>query len=212
MLASWLDLAQAFVGQRQVQMMAGIGIGSTGRRFEQRQGLGGALAVNQDGALGVLQSRVGAGDLDCLADQFESFTAGGGLLGQQHGRGLAAQVAEPGGRILYGRGEETAFPLAETLGAAGCAVSEIVLYRARAVKALPALGHFDAALFFSRRGVEIFHDIVEKQGLNANFSQIKALCLGEGMVEFLTLQGWQDIAVASSPDRHGMLTLMDTIL
>lgn len=128
------------------------------------------------------------------------------------GTDLAALLNDSSGRLLYGRAEEISYPLGESLRAKGRDVQEIILYKTVPVIATALPLKIDMALFFSAGAARIFVDFVQKQGVSHNFEQTKALCLGAGMVEFLTPVPWAAIEVADSPDRAGMLALIDTNL
>lgn len=116
------------------------------------------------------------------------------------------------GALYYGRGQEIAHPLQKIMAAAGIGCREEILYRAPAATALPPLTGVNIALFFSPRGARIFSDLVQKQGLEAQLSGTKALCLGKGVLESLADLTWQDISVADSPDRVGMMKSLNRLL
>ncbi len=125
---------------------------------------------------------------------------------------LAALLNDFPGRLLYGRGAEISYPLGEKLRAQGRDLQEIILYKTVPVQEAPLPQEVNLALFFSASAARIFVDFVQKQGVSHNFEQTKALCLGAGMVEFLTPLPWAAIEVADSPDRASMLALIDTNL
>lgn len=112
-------------------------------------------------------------------------------------------------QLFYGRGAEIAFPLADALRARGCAVREAVLYKTVPEQTILPLPGIDLAAFFSARACALFADMVKNQGLGAALSETKALCLGPGMVEFLSFLPWKAVCVAPRPDRAGMMSLIE---
>lgn len=131
----------------------------------------------------------------------------------RHANGTAADmmglIPDDVGAVLYGRGAEIAYPVADTLARRHIPVREAILYKTAPIEPLRPVPPCDGVLFFSARTVQAFVDCVIKQGLSHNFAATKALCLGEGMVEFLSPLPWAAIEVARQPDRAGMLALME---
>lgn len=68
---------------------------------------------------------------------------------------------------------------------------------------------FSHVLFFSKRTAENFVDSIENEGLQGNLKATKALCLGDSMVECLSVLPWADIIVAKHPNRNAMLERLE---
>lgn len=68
---------------------------------------------------------------------------------------------------------------------------------------------FSYILFFSKRTAENFVEVVRTQGLEDSLKRTKALCLGDSMVQCLSVLPWQEILVAGHPNQDGMLALLD---
>lgn len=130
------------------------------------------------------------------------------------GRGTAADlahkiIAQKPAFTLYARGRDAAFPMHETLIQNHIPTEEVVLYDAVPVHRMNILQDIDIAVFFSTRAAQIFVDLAQEQGLKTAFSGTKALCLGGGMVEFLSTLDWQEISVAEAPDRASMMAMIE---
>ncbi len=113
------------------------------------------------------------------------------------------------GPVLYGRGAEISYPVADTLAARGISVKEVILYKTVPIEPLPPVPPADIVLFFSARTAQAFADMIVKQRVSDNLRQTKALCIGAGMVEFLRDLPWASVRVAEQPDRAGMTALID---
>lgn len=111
--------------------------------------------------------------------------------------------------LFYGRARDAAFPVAAALAEKGVEVRESILYAARRTALPPRWEGADIVLFFSARGARIFMEYVEKQGVSKELARTKALCLGAGMIESLSRVPWRAVEAAATPDRAGMLALLD---
>lgn len=118
------------------------------------------------------------------------------------------------GKILYVRARDVAHPLVVE----GKDIEEIIFYHTEKTKEisqncleLMSQGVFSYILFHSKRTAEIFVDLVEENGVKNSLNQCEALCLGDSMVECLTNLQWKRIAVAPTPDRQGMLQLLEKL-
>ncbi len=120
------------------------------------------------------------------------------------GKSLACLLRPDDGPYLYARAREISYPLAAHVEG----LIETVLYETVPVEELDWPYDVDMVLFFSARAAQIFVKLAENKALTGGFSQTKALCLGAGMVEFLSALRWQDISVAPQPDRAGMMELL----
>lgn len=113
------------------------------------------------------------------------------------------------GTLFYGRGKDIAFPLRETLAEANIPMVESILYEAVPRDAAPDFQPVDLALFFSDRAAQAFAGILHEKAAEMVIKRTKALSLGGGMVESLSILPWQSIEVAQSPDRAGMMALIE---
>ncbi|MCB1532933.1 MAG: uroporphyrinogen-III synthase [Alphaproteobacteria bacterium] len=124
----------------------------------------------------------------------------------------APDTARP---FLYVRAKETAKPLEEMLEKRGFTVESLIAYETKNTATLPEeivqslkAGDIQAVTFFSKRTAENFVKAVSERGLADSFSTIKALCLGDSMLEYVRLLRWQDTYVSDKPDQENMLALV----
>lgn len=117
------------------------------------------------------------------------------------------------GKMLYVRARDIARPLVVQ----NQEIDEIVVYHTEKTKEiskncldLMQEGAFSHILFYSSRTAQCFSELVEKQGVQGCLNQCQALCLGDSMVECIANLQWKHIAVAKTPDRQGMLELLET--
>ncbi len=118
-------------------------------------------------------------------------------------------------RLIYVRGEDIARPLCSLLEAAGYTVEEIILYKAVAsdtlsLECLKALDRHEivAVLHFSARTAQILSDLVEQYGRTPRFRTIKALCIGESVIQSLSVLPYEETLISEIPNRHGMIELL----
>jgi uroporphyrinogen-III synthase len=120
--------------------------------------------------------------------------------------------------VLYIRGQNVSKSLSEL--APDVHFDEVVLYQSAEPEKISANcldlfldGAFSHILFFSVRTAESFVKLVGKEQESGRMEEAlkrtKALCLGPSMIECLSVLPWQEIAVATSPDREAMLDLLE---
>lgn len=120
------------------------------------------------------------------------------------GDDLARLLTPDHAPYLYGRAREISFPLAGHVPDVG----EIILYETVPAGDFAWQDGVDLVLFFSGRAARIFAQLAENKGFSGDLSRTKALCLGAGMVEFLSPLRWREICVCARPDRAGMIELL----
>lgn len=125
---------------------------------------------------------------------------------------LASQRIAP---ILYPRAEEVAFPLMTTLVAQNIQCVEVIVYKTVAgnkmrteCAALLQGRAIEAVTFFSKRTAEVFLNLASDNGLTDSLADIKALCIGPKVLDYVQTYSWQAAIAAKRPDREGMLALL----
>lgn len=115
------------------------------------------------------------------------------------------------GNFLYVRGMDISRPPHQVM-------DDVIVYQAVKTTALSPAGlafldegAISYAMFFSARTAAVFTEIIRASAKEARIKGIRALCIGPGMVESLSVLPWQGIEVAATPDRHGMLALLPKI-
>lgn len=119
--------------------------------------------------------------------------------------------------FLHVRGKHIAAPLDASLKEKGISMETLIVYEA---KKIPQLSPACLALFrerkithgafFSRRSAENFMALAKKNNLYPALSHIKALCISKSVLGCLQPEKWKSAAIAVSPDRQGMLDLIET--
>lgn len=116
--------------------------------------------------------------------------------------------------FLYLAGRDRQPTLESGLRDGGHLITSVDVYEARAATALTGEARdalrangIDLALHYSRRSVEIFLRLVEKEKLTPTLSRIRALALSEDVATPLRAIGL-DVEVASQPDETGLLALL----
>lgn len=119
---------------------------------------------------------------------------------------------------IYVRGAEISYDLASNLHEKGIFLQEIVGYKAHNVqnlslKMLQALdkGKIKAVLLFSARGAQCFVDLVEQYSRQNRFRAVQALCIAPSVLKSVSVLPFKDARIASRPDRHGMMELIENI-
>lgn len=122
------------------------------------------------------------------------------------------------GALLHAAGANLAGDLRGQLQAAGFVVNRVVLYDAVPVTELsPAtvmnlrLGGIDAVALFSPRTARIFAELWGRaqNGSESGLAAATALCLSDAVAAEIRNLGWRHVAVAATPDRAGMLALIE---
>lgn len=98
-------------------------------------------------------------------------------------------------------------------------IEEIIAYHADLIEEISPLsrqimmrGEVDYILFFSKRTAHAFVQWIKNDPQSASIAaalkHTRALCLGDSMVECLSVITWKDIQVAPHPNRQGLLKLL----
>jgi uroporphyrinogen-III synthase len=116
------------------------------------------------------------------------------------------------------RGADISTDLREILKKSGIFIGEIVAYAAHPIEKLShsllkSLDNreFEAVMLFSARGGAHFAALMEQYDRAVRLKQTKALCLSEAVLQSVSVLPFQKALVAGTPDRHGMLELIETI-
>lgn len=121
-------------------------------------------------------------------------------------------------QFLYVRGEQISRDLKEILAPKGVKLDEIIVYQAKiaenlSVNLLKMLDKHEikAVMVFSARGAKAFSDLIEQYGRTLRMKELSALCIGQGVVDSLSVLPFKEVVVAPQPDRYGMMTLLDRL-
>lgn len=119
---------------------------------------------------------------------------------------------------LYIRAETVSQDMKTLCAEKGLTIDQVVAYRTEPVEslAMDLLKKADsrqilAVMFFSARGAQVFADLIQQYDRTLRMKTIKALCIGDGMIHSLSVLPFSDVKVASTPDRHGMIKLLDQL-
>lgn len=122
-------------------------------------------------------------------------------------------------RILYLRGRDVAFDVKSTLTEANIRVDELVCYEALSVEKfsdtfLRSLenSEISAITFFSKRTATVFLECVRISNVQNNLKDIKALCISDGVLDYLHSVFGRNIVVSDTPDANGMLCIIRPFL
>lgn len=117
--------------------------------------------------------------------------------------------------FLYLAGKDRQPTLEAGLRAKGHRITAVDVYEARAATSLTEEARdalraktIDVALHYSRRSVEIFLRLVEKEKLTPALESIRALALSEDVATPLRAMGLR-VEVAAQPDEDGLFALLD---
>jgi len=130
---------------------------------------------------------------------------------------LAASRLDPrAGALLHAAGREVAGDLAGWLGARDFEVRRIVLYEARAARALSgplraalAAGALDAALFFSPRSAATFVTLADAAGMDRATLGASAYVLSAAVARALEPLDWRSVRIAARPTQEALLAALD---
>lgn len=124
------------------------------------------------------------------------------------------QDLPPGTHVLYAAGESRAADLPAALAPAGIMVTIKVVYAAEGAprlseetRAALADGRMDCVLHFSRRTVVAFLRCVTAEGLEAQLSGLRHLCLADQVAEPL-IQAGLAVEVARAPNEDALFELL----
>lgn len=116
------------------------------------------------------------------------------------------------GRLLYIRGRDVA---GAVIAPPGFQIEELIVYRAEkathlsdACRAHIESGRIAAATFFSVRTAEAFVALAREKGIESGLKATKALCISQGVVECVRPISWAGTYAAQTPDRQGMIALV----
>lgn len=134
----------------------------------------------------------------------------------ENGRKLFNHLAltPPGGPLLYLRGEETAFPLEESLRDIGIACESTAVYEAvpalgfsPETRAALANGEIGAVTLFSARTARVFAELYARElpGVPARF---KVLCFSESVLEYVRPLRLKEAYVCAEATRKSMISLL----
>ncbi|WP_051609327.1 uroporphyrinogen-III synthase [Fodinicurvata fenggangensis] len=128
---------------------------------------------------------------------------------------IQRQVDPAAGALLHPSGRDVAGALGARLEAAGYDLRRVVLYEARAARALsPATsgllrgGTLNAVLLFSPRTAETFARLVKQEELASACAGLQAFCLSPA-VAAAAGSFWQAVHTAEKPNQAAMLALID---
>lgn len=129
---------------------------------------------------------------------------------------MALVVSEiPAGTLHYWRGEDVTRDLVGTYPAYQW--TEIVMYRADAVRVLPNDLRADfpnlfCITLFSKRSGEILADLIKEYGLEMYVSDINLLCLSSQVLDSVSHFRWKAVYVARTADQSSLYHELETIL
>ncbi len=154
----------------------------------------------------------------CVGEQTVAAVQQAGFIAYKSAHGKVTDLIkmlenEPiDGKILYCRARD----IAQNLMVQGKNIDEIILYHTEKSKEISdecfdliRQGAFSHILFYSVRTAESFVELIKKSGAQKCLNQCEALCLGDSMIKCIENLQWKHIAVASTPDRQGMLQLLE---
>lgn len=144
------------------------------------------------------------------------------------GADLARHVAgiegAHGRRFLHICGADVAYPVADILSEQGVATDALVVYAAAAVRRFSAefmeallAGRIGVVTFFSKRTAEAFVAATRAEerfadGFEGVFSGIKFLSISPSVVECVRIFDGAEMYVSETPDRAGMLKILQDIV
>jgi len=127
-----------------------------------------------------------------------------------------ATAGRPTHPLLWLAGEDRAGDLAGALAPHGIVVHTVVVYRAVAETALPAVvrealaaGTVDGVLHYSRRSADAFEAIAMAAGIDLKSLPTKHFCLSAQVAAPLRELGIAAVAVAERADEAALLALLD---
>lgn len=150
---------------------------------------------------------LGFSSIECAAGNADDLIE---LLLQRQTTGLTSPI--------YVRADEISKDLRVVLAKNSMNMSEIIAYKTIPAEnlSLNLLKSIDrseiyAVMLFSNKGARIFGELIEQYGRTFRMKGIKALCISDSVVESVSVLPFQQAIVAGTPDRHGMMELLDKI-
>ncbi len=132
------------------------------------------------------------------------------LLLQRQKTGLTSSI--------YIRADEVSKDFKGILANNSINMAEIIAYKAIPAEKLSLnllksidKGEIYAVMLFSNKGARVFGELIEQYGRTFRMKSIKALCISDSVVESVSVLPFQQAIVAGTPDRHGMMELLDKI-
>lgn len=120
--------------------------------------------------------------------------------------------------VFYVRGDDISTDFSKILAKNGIISQDFVAYKGNlsenmSIDALKSLKNRDvkAVLGFSTRGAAHFSTLVRQYGRETALKTAQALCLGEGVVESFRVLPFKEVVVAPTPDRYGMMSLLENL-
>lgn len=148
---------------------------------------------------------------------FERIETGAGTVADL-AKDLVAEYKTTLKPLIYVRAADISYDLKGFLTENGVEMREIIAYRADpaqnlSIKLLHALdrGQIKAVCVFSARGGQVFADLIEQYGRTVRLKTVMALCLSEHVVQSVSVLPFLRCVVAPTPDRHGMIKLVEDI-
>ena len=151
--------------------------------------------------------RVGFVDIQTAAGTAEDLVE---LLLQAHKTGLMTSI--------YIRATDISKDLVRILSKNGMNMEEFVAYEAKpaqylSINLLRRLDNreIDAVMAFSVRGGKTFAELAEQYDRVHRLKSTKALCISNAVVESVSVLPFQQTLVADTPDRYGMMKLLEDL-
>lgn len=133
--------------------------------------------------------------------------------------GLVDLIAERftfDGVVLHPAGRDTVGGLTDALRARGVRARKAVMYEAKPIEELAAEAAHALAenppagwvTLFSPRSASLFLDQIERAGLRAALTRVKAACLSDSVASAAEAAAWDDIRVAPGNTAEGLISLI----
>lgn len=114
--------------------------------------------------------------------------------------------------------QEISFDLGGFLLKNGINVQEIIGYNTNtavklSIELLKMLDNREikAVMIFSAKGGQAFADLIEQYGRDNKLRGVMALCIAPSVVKSVSVLPFEKILIAQTPNRHGMMDLLNTI-
>ncbi len=120
--------------------------------------------------------------------------------------------------VFYARGEDISKDLKLILAQKDIQIDEMIVYRANFAQnlSIDLLKRLDnreikAVMLFSSRGGQNFVELVQQYDRAVRLKTTKALCISEAVVQSVSVLPFQQALIAETPDRVGMLKLLQDL-
>lgn len=131
---------------------------------------------------------------------------------------VQGRLAPAKGALLHASGEDQAQDLGTLLQPARFQVRRVILYRARAVEALPpaaaaALADpgLEGVVFFSPRTAKVFATLAARVDLTHRLAGLTAACLSPAVAQALDASPWRAVRIAERPDSPSLLARLTDV-